>query len=307
MRVLVLGAGSIGGYFGARLIQAGHEVVFLVRPRRAALLAERGLHLISEQGGFSAPVETTTVAGDGRFDLVLLSCKAYDLDSAIQAIAPAVGANTRVMPLLNGLRHLDALDAHFGEGRVLGGLSHISLTLDDDGTIHHFGALDRLTFGVRTAGDPHYPAIREALLGLRVEMLETDDVLTAMWEKFAHIATFAGMTCLMRASIGEIVRVEGNAVLLRLWAECADIASRAGHPVSQAGQSLSRKLLGDATSTLKASMLRDIERGARTEVEHILGDMLARAERHGVDSALLRAACVHVRAYEAKRANAGTA
>ncbi len=312
MRVLILGAGAIGGYFGARLIEAGHDVVFLVRPRRAALLAERGLRVASANGDYAGPVacltanELAAAARESPFDLIVLSCKAYDLEAALDAIAPAVGEGTRVLPLLNGFRHLDALDACFGGARVLGGLSHISVTLDDDGVVRHFGALDRLTFGARGGGDPCYPEIRDALLGLRVEVREAADVLGAMWEKFVHIATLAGMTCLMRASVGEIVRTGGGgALLLRLRAECADTAAREGHPLSEAGQVLTRKLLGDPASTLKASMLRDIERGARTEVEHILGDMLARAERHGVDAPLLQAACAHVRIYEAQRAGAG--
>lgn len=311
MRILILGAGAIGGYFGARLIEAGHAVEFLVRPRRAALLAERGLRVISENGDFDGAVACTTTdalpaaARQRPFDLVLLSCKAYDLDSALDAIAPAVGEGTRVLPLLNGLRHLDALDARFGAARVLGGLSHISVTVEDDGAIRHFGTLDRLTFGARRGDDPRYPPIRDALLALRVEVHEAADVLGAMWDKFVHIATLAGMTCLMRASVGEIVRTEGGGPLLqRLFAECADTAAREGHPLSEIGRALPERLLGDPASTLKASMLRDIERGARTEVEHILGDMLARTGRHCVDAPLLTAGCAHVRVYEVQRANA---
>ena len=130
MRILVLGAGGTGGYFGGRLLEAGADVSFLVRPARAQRLAADGLRIISPCGDFSSSVKVLTLLDSAApFDLILLSCKAYDLDSAIAAIRPAVGANTRILPLLNGLKHFDVLDAAFGSEHVLGGLCHISVTL----------------------------------------------------------------------------------------------------------------------------------------------------------------------------------
>ncbi|HEY0180666.1 MAG TPA: ketopantoate reductase family protein [Dokdonella sp.] len=303
MHVLILGAGAIGGYFGARLIEAGSDVTFLVRPARAARLAEHGLRVHGSRGDFARAVRAlTSVDADARCDLVLVSCKAYDLDSAIESIRPAVGGTTRVLPLLNGLRHLDALDHAFGAERVLGGLCHISVTREPDGAIRQFGALERLTFGSRPGSPPVPPAIAAGLRALGPHVVESADVLGAMWDKFAFIATLAGATCLMRGAIGEIVAAaDGAALVRRLHAECAAIAERSGHALAPAAVESALGILIAAGSPLKASMLRDLERGARTECEHVLGDLRERAAGFGLDVPLLAAALTHLRVYEAAR------
>src|SRR5467141_3822500 len=133
MRMLVVGAGAIGGYFGGRMLQAGRDVTFLVRPRRAAELASAGLVIKSPNGDVTLK-NPPTVQADAlheKFDVVLLSCKAFDLDDAIKSFAPAVGDNTAIIPLLNGMKHLDVLDSKFGADRVLGGLCGIEVTLDE--------------------------------------------------------------------------------------------------------------------------------------------------------------------------------
>lgn len=303
MHVLVLGAGAIGGYFGARLIEAGHRVEFLVRPARAARLAKQGLRVCSQRGDFAAPVQIYVGAAVANPpDLVILSCKAYDLASAIEAIAPTLGDATRVLPLLNGLQHLDALDDAFGKPRILGGLCHISVTLDDDGSIRHFGRLEKLTFGSREAEVRVPPAIADGLHGIGSGVVASDDVLGAMWDKFGFIATLAGLTCLMRATVGQIVATpEGSALSRRLHAECVAIAAAAGHPVLEAAIRSAQAILTAPDSPLKASMLRDLERGARTECEHILGDLRERAIGFEIDTPVLEAALAHVRVYEAAR------
>lgn len=303
MRVLMLGAGAIGGHYGARLIEAGHEVAFLVRPARAAQLAATGLRVHGGDREFAAPVEViTTVAPDAHYDLAVVSCKAWDLDSAIAAISPAMGAQTRVLPLLNGLRQLDALDAAFGAARVLGGVCHVSLTLEADGAIRQFGRLDRLTFGSRDAAAPVPPPLGAGLRSLGEGVGESGDILAAMWEKFSLIAALAGITCLMRGAIGEIVASgEGADLAQRLYAECRETARCCGHPVSSAAAAETERILTTPGSPLKASMLRDVERHARTEAEHILGDLRARALAHALDTPLLAAALAHLRVYEAQR------
>jgi len=122
MRVLVVGAGAIGGYFGGRLLEAGRDVTFLVRPRRAAELARAGLVIESPNGDVTLPNPPTVQANAlaEKFDVVLLSCKAFDLEDAMKSVAPAVGPQTSIIPLLNGMRHLDALEARFGANQVLG-------------------------------------------------------------------------------------------------------------------------------------------------------------------------------------------
>ena len=156
MRFLVVGAGATGGYFGGRLLEAGRDVTFLVRPARAERLAAAGLTITSPAGNVTLPSPPTVLAADLRtpFDVVILSCKAYDLDGAIESFAPAVGPDTAVVPLLNGMRHLDALDARFGADRVLGGSCFISAKLDEGGRIAHVSDIHRLTFGERAGGRP---------------------------------------------------------------------------------------------------------------------------------------------------------
>lgn len=304
MRILVLGAGAIGGWFGARLVEAGNEVAFLVRPARAARLAQDGLRIAGARGGFARPVRAIT-AVDGHYDLVILSCKAYDLDTAIASIAPAVGPHSLVLPLLNGVRQLDALDAAFDAERVLGGLCHISVTLEDDGTIRQFGALERLAFGSRGAAAMP-DRVRAALLSIGPQAQESPDVLGAMWDKFAFIAALAGITCLMRATVGEIVATpDGHALVQRLYRECVEVATREGRAPDAAAQAAALAILCAAGSPLKASMLRDLERGARTECEHILGDLRARAVNHDLDTPILDAALAHLRVHEDRTASRG--
>lgn len=303
MRVLVLGAGATGGYFGARLIESGADVSFLVRPQRAAALARGGLVIHTAAGELRHAVTTlTSVPAELTFDLVLLSCKAYDLDSAIAAVAPAMRGQAFLLPLLNGIRHLDALDAAFGESRVLGGLCHVSVTLGDDGVIRQTGSMARLTFGRRPGGAAIPALLREGLLAAACDVACSEDVVAAMWQKFAFLAALAGITCLMRASIGVIAATPDGADLARwLYLECAEVARRSGHAPGERAVSEAIDILTAEHSPLKASMLRDAERGQRTEVEHVLGDMLGRASALGVDASLLAAACTQLRIHEARR------
>lgn len=302
MQVLVLGAGGTGAYFGARLIQSGCAVSFLVRPARAERLRQDGLRVLSPHGDFSGAVDVLTSLPAGRhFDLILLACKAYDLDTALAAIAPAVGADSRVLPLLNGLRHLDVLDLAFGATRVLGGLCHISVTLQPDGSVLHMGQPHRLTFGVRGAEpDACLDALTPALLAAPAEVHRGERIVDAMWEKFAFLATLAAMTCLMRGSIGEIAATpDGLALLHRCHAEACAVAAAAGHPIADPARADALAILTTPGSPLKASMLRDLQRGGATECEHIIGDLIARGD--GLDLPLLRAAATHLRVYEAGR------
>ena len=153
MRVLVVGAGAIGGYFGGRLLQAKRDVTFLVRARRAAQLAKTGLVIRSRLGDVEIPSPPAVQADSlqEKFDLILLSCKSYDLDDAIRSFAPAVGPGTAILPLLNGMRHIDTLEATFGSEAVLGGHCLISTALDAEGRIHHLNDFHVITFGERGA------------------------------------------------------------------------------------------------------------------------------------------------------------
>jgi 2-dehydropantoate 2-reductase len=301
MRVLVLGAGATGGYYGARLIASGAKVDFLVRPGRAEALKRDGLRIRSARGDMHAPVNAlVTLPLAYACDLVILSCKSYDLDSAIEAVRPAMSDKALLLPLLNGLRHLETLDRAFGAENVLGGLCHISVALESDGSIRQVGTLDRLTFGSRP-GMPELPErVCLGLLAMDAQTARSEDILGAMWNKFTMLSALAGITCLMRASVGQIVAVPGGAdIVRRLYLECAEVARRSGYGPTDEEVSQSLRILTAEHSPLKASMLRDLERGHRTEVEHVVGDMLARAQALAVDAPLLGAACTHLRVHEA--------
>lgn len=242
MRVLVLGAGATGGYFGARMHEAGASVSFLVRPHRAAQLSAEGLQVHSSGRKLRAVVEVLTRIEAGQaWDIVLLSCKSYDLPSALEAIGPAVGAGARVLPLLNGIRHLDVLDKAFGRDCVLGGLCHVSAVLQEDGSILQVGSVARLTFGERQGAPLIEQTLLDELRALPFDVIHSADVMSAMWEKFAFLSALAGITCLTRASIGEIVAVPDGADLVQwLYLECVEVARRSGH--ARAGMPWPRQL-----------------------------------------------------------------
>ena len=303
MRLLIHGAGGVGGYFGGRLIEAGGEASFLVRPKRAAQLAQSGLVVESPHGNFTVPVKTLTAATDDSWDLVLLSCKAYDLEAAIAAIAPAVGPRTHVLPLLNGLRHIDALDAQFGAGRVLGGVAYIAASLTPSGVVKHLNSVHRLGFGARDGQHPPSLAdLRDAFARTKIETRLLDDPIQALWDKWVLLGTLAAMTCLMRAPVGRITATaQGTALIRACLAEMVAVAVAAGHAPAPSVTGAADKMLTEKGSAFAASMLRDIERGGPTEGAHVVGDLVARAEASGVETPLLRTAWVHLQAHEQGR------
>ncbi len=310
MRILVLGAGGTGGYFGGRLAQAGVDVTFLVRPARAAQLAQDGLVIRSPLGDAAFPVQHVTadglaaLAAEKPFDLVMLSCKAYDLESSIEAIAPAVSSRTTVLPILNGLRHYATLDARFGRNAVLGGLCFISATKAPDGAVLHLAPAAKLTFGERdnTGASARVLALAAACVQANVDHLASDAIGQEQWVKYSFLTALAAGTCLMRADVGTIVGTdEGEAIMHGLYAECLAVAEAAGEPVPEKAQGIALGALTQAGSALKASMLRDLEAGQQVEAMQIVGDMRLRAREAGVLAPLLAVAYAHLQAYEASR------
>jgi 2-dehydropantoate 2-reductase len=305
MRVLVVGAGALGGYFGGRLVEAGRDVTFLVRHRRAEQIARLGLRIDSLHG--NADLSPRTVrAGElgGPYDLILLAVKAYSLDAAMDDIAPAVGAGTAILPVLNGMRHLDLLAARFGPERVLGGLAQIPATLGPEGqVVHRMGPDHQLIFGELPGGiSARVGAILSVFDGAKFLPRASDRIVREMWEKWAMLATLAGMTCLMRGSVGDILAAPGGrAAIMSLFGECRAVAGAAGHAPRPAFVESVMGMLTQEGSPLTASMLRDIERRAPAEGEHVLGDMVERAETLGVDTPLLRLARCHAGTHEARR------
>jgi 2-dehydropantoate 2-reductase len=307
MKILVLGAGAVGGYFGGRLAQKGSDVTFLVRPKRAEMLARDGLRISSSFGDWSGKVQCVT---EDRlapgYDVVMLAAKAYDLASAIEAIAPAMadgGRGALVWPLLNGLAHMDALDARFGRERVLGGVAYIGATLAGDGRILHLNDFHRIVFGMRAESQGEAcDALAAELAGAAFHWERLERIEQAMWDKWVLLSTLAGMTCLMRAPVGDIVATgSGTKLMLSLLAECSGVAAAEGFATPEPMLASYRAMLTRAGSTFSASMLRDLESGGDTEGDPILGSLLARARKRAVQTPLLEIAATHLEAYAARR------
>jgi 2-dehydropantoate 2-reductase len=296
-KLLFLGAGGVGGYIGARLIEAGVDVSFLVRPARASLLAAQGLRIASPHGDLNLKAQCVTRdTVTPEYDLVLLAPKAYDLADALDAITPAMGPQTFVLPLLNGLAHIDLLDARFGADRVIGGVAHIVATLAADGSIQHLNPIHLLTAGGRNAATQQAAADFITLCGpAKFDATLSTDILSALWDKWAFLATLAAVTTLTQGAIGQVMdTTHGESLLRRIYAEGLAVAQRSGAIISEAAQTRALGRLTQRGSSLTASMLRDLQAGLRTEHDHVLGDLVRRAQQHAVDTPLLAMAHCHL-------------
>ena len=313
MKILVVGAGGVGGYFGGRLVESGADVTFLVREGRARQLAEHGLVIKSPVGDANLKVRTLTAADPGEpFDFIILTCKAYDLASAMDAAAPHMAAgNGLILPLLNGMAHVDALRERFGIDRVLGGVCGIFATLSPAGEMLHLDKPAIIRFGrfqdqvARGALEVETSALEKLFAGANFTSKRIEPAEQILWEKWLMLATMAGSTCLMRGSVGAILSAEdGTALMEELLAEAIAAAGAAGFPPSEGHLANARSILFAKGSPASASMLRDIQKGGRIEGDHIIGDLLRRARGFGLDTPLLRIANAHVQTYEAERARA---
>ena len=305
MKLLILGAGGIGGYFGGRLAQAGADVTFLVRPRRREQLVADGLKVESVLGDFTVPVKTVLAEElKPGYDLVLFTCKAYDLDSAMDAIAPAVQGKTTVVPMLNGIAHLARLDERFGAANVMGGTCQVNAMLKKDGTVVHGDPLQRVIFGERDKSrSARAQAFADDLARSTIDWKLSEDIEQDMWEKIVFLSALAATTCLFRANVREIMAASGGPEAMeRVLATNIELATREGHAPRPQAIEAARKRLTDREGLWSASMLRDMEGGGSVEADHIVGWMLERARKHGLDDTVLSLAYTHLKAYEQRRA-----
>ncbi len=301
VRILVVGAGATGGYFGGRLTEAGRDVTFLVRQRRAAQLQAHGLQIVSEHGDVTLrPRLTSAEMIDGPYDLVLLTVKAYALDQAISDFAPAVGPDTLVLPTLNGLRHIEVLAETFGEPAVLGGVCVVSSTLDESGRVVQLAGMQELTYG--PTGDsarPGLASIDDALHGAGFTARLSADIMPAMWQKWMMLSSLGAMNCLMRGTVGEIVGApDGVDFADDLLAETAAIAAAAGYPLRKEAKAFIRTLMTTPGSGFSSSMYRDLQAGQRVEVDAIIGELTRRADLLGVAAPLLKLALLNLSVYQ---------
>ena len=305
MRWLVLGAGALGGLFGGRLLKGGADVTFLVRPGRAAQLVRNGLVVRAQDGDIRTPVKALQQGEiDGTYDAILLCCKAYHLDIAMEAIAPAVGKDSAILPLLNGIRHIDVLSGRFGAQRVLGGLTAINASLLPDGVIQQsplrvsmniLGELDGRT-------TPRCREIQAALANGGIQADVSDNVVASLWVKFFAFASVAAIASLTHSRAGAIARsADGAAFVLAVLDECERIASAEGFPPPPDTADIVRGMFSQPDSTYGPSILVDMETGRPTEGEHTVGDMVDRAPRRGIRAPILTAARCNLQAYEINR------
>ncbi|MBM6620703.1 2-dehydropantoate 2-reductase [Micrococcaceae bacterium RIT802] len=297
MRILVVGAGATGGAFGARLQEAGRDVTFLVRERRAGKLRRDGLRFISPDGDRTLPVRAvTTNEAPEPFDLVIIAVKATGLDAALRDVAPFIGAGTTVLPFLNGMRHIDLI-RDLPRGIPLGGLVQIVATLDDDASVVQMTAMATMTIGTFD-GAPVPDALVDLLRVPGIDLTESGDVLQALWDKWVFIAAAGIVTCLFRNAVGNIIEAGGRDHIEAAIAETESVARASGFPTTGAGHAQSVHLLAEPGSAFTSSLYRDVTAGNATETEHILGDLQDRARALGVDTPLLDLTLVQLRAGE---------
>jgi 2-dehydropantoate 2-reductase len=311
MRILVVGAGAVGGYFGGRLIQAGRDVTFLVLPKRAEEIQAQGLRILSPiHGDFTVRPKTLTATQIASpYDVIFLSVKSYSLAAAINDFAPAVGSQTVIIPVLNGMHHMDVLAQKFGEHAVLGGVCFVATEVDSQGRIVQLADFQSLTYGeLDGKKTPRIEAVHQAFSGAGFEAAISTNILRDMWEKWVWLATVGAITCLLRGNIGEIVAVPGGAELcLSVFRECAAIAGACGYPMSQAFVAEKGPLLTAPGSTLTSSMYRDLTDQAPVEADTILGDLIERARKRGVSAPVVQAAFVSLSIYQQGRVRAKAA
>lgn len=303
MRMLVVGAGSTGGYFGARLAAAGRDVTFLVRERRAEQLRKTGLQILSPSGDLTiTPKLLTTAQIDSSYDVVLLTVKAYGLEQAIEDFAPAVGAETIILPVLNGMRHMDVLATRFPAQNVAGCICKIASTLDDQGRIVELARFHELAYGeLDGSRSSHMTKLDSFMQDAGFDARISPVIGREMWEKWIFLSSLGAINCLMRGSIGEVAQAPGGEDFANaLLEEVLSVVRKVGVAPSDAFCTTVRRQLTDANSTLTSSMYRDLQQGYSIESEQIVGDLVERAHRTGIATPLLSAAYANLSVYSAR-------
>jgi 2-dehydropantoate 2-reductase len=304
MRLLIVGAGSTGGYFGGRLAQAGRDVTFLVHAARAETLRQQGLQIVSPHGNATLEPKLALARNiSAPFDVVLVAVKSYQLAAAIADFAPAVGENTLIVPVLNGMKHMDLLRQRFGSKPVVGALCLVVATVDAAGRIVQLDPRQDLVYGeLDGSTSPCIRALDALLQGAGFTARLSDDIEREMWEKWILLSCLGGITCLMRGSIGELEAAAGGRdFALQFIDEVVRVVRSVGKAPSEAFLAMAREALTAKGSALTSSMYRDLQRGAPIEADQIIGDLVARAQQAGVAAPLLQAAYASLSIYQNRR------
>jgi 2-dehydropantoate 2-reductase len=301
MRMLVIGAGATGGYFGGRLAQAGRDVTFLVRPTRGNHLRAYGLQIVSPHGDVTLQPKLVTAAEIAApFDVVLLTVKAYSLNAALADLAPAVGADTMILPVLNGMKHVDVLRARFAQQVVVGCACKVAAVVDEQGRVVQLSALQEMAYGEMNGSLSNRIAQLDAFMqGAGFDTRLSMSIAREMSEKWILLATLGSVTCLLRGNIGEIEAAAGGLdVVTRLLDEVVSIAKAVGEVPNEVFLEDAREMLTMKGSTFTSSMYRDLQRGSSIEADQIVGDLLVRGNKAGLSTPLLAAAYTHLALYQ---------
>jgi 2-dehydropantoate 2-reductase len=304
MRTLIVGAGATGGFFGTRLVQAGRDITFLVHPHRAEQLRE-GLRVYGPGYDETVPIRAVTAGElDRPYDLILMMTKAWSLDAALNDVAPAVGPSTTILPLLNGLVHLDKVNARFGRSAVLGGIVRVVTTVTPEGAVFQLKPHATMIFGEQDRQrTERVIRIEQELAVPGYDLVLDEDILAAMWHKWAFIVAGGTTTCLMRGTIGAILATpDGKEFVLDVIDQTERVAAAAGYPVPEAAHAASLEMFTEPGSVFTSSLYRDLTGGFSHEGEHLLGHFVATAERYGVDVPLTRLALAQIRVHDQIRA-----
>ncbi|MGQ9007199.1 ketopantoate reductase family protein [Bacillus stercoris] len=303
MKFLVVGAGGVGGYIGARLSEKGNDVTFLVRQKRAEQLKKTGLVIHSEKGNVTFQPELISAGETGQFDIVIIASKAYSLDQVINDVKPFIHLESVIIPFLNGYRHYEQLFAAFSKEQVLGGLCFIESALDSKGEIHHTSASHRFVFGEWNGErTERIRALEEAFSGVKAEVITSGHIEKDIWKKYLFIAAQAGITTLFQRPLGPILDTEaGRHTAQTLIGEIGAVLRKEGVPADPDLEEESFRTMTSMSYHMKSSMLRDMENGQTTEGDHLHGFLLEKAKRLSLAAPVLETVYANLQMYEAEK------
>ncbi len=300
MKILVLGAGGIGGFFGSHLHEIGEDITFLVREKRKPIIEKKGIQIKSPIGDFSIqPNLITKNQLTPIYDIILLTCKSYNLNEVITDLEPFTGSGI-IIPFLNGQTHLQKLDSHFNKKNIYGGVAYISSNVDEDGVIDHIGKNNKLTFGSRIGKNSDLiKDFYKRCIKTKFDASLSNNIDQDVWEKWIFIATVAGATTLFKTSLDQINRSrEGIKFLMGLFHECCQISKLNGFKIRDEVKKIHETFFVDKNSKVKASMLIDMERKSMTEHEHIFKEFINLGNSKKYDPIFLNTIYLNMLVYE---------
>jgi 2-dehydropantoate 2-reductase len=292
MKIAVLGAGGVGGYFGARLAADGNEVTFVARGGHAEVLRRDGLRVLSAGGDLHVrPVRLhEDPRATGLVDIVLVAVKMHDLEAAAGIVRPLLQADTAVVPFQNGVEAMAILERTLGRRHVCGGVAYIAAAIEQPGVVRHTGTMARLLFGEADGSRSwRLEALQAACQGAGIEATLSPAIESEIWRKFLLLTPFAAITCLGRTTIGAVR--EDPMLWRRFMAMVAEAAAVAkGHGVALPDDIAEERIAfaRGLPTEMRSSMLHDLEAGRRLELDWLTGAILRLGAEVGIDTPVSR-------------------